>query len=218
MQNVLNETLANETLANETLANETLANECTKHATLEYLTNPLYYTILAKQKNENMEMKKNFKIETKFYRKRIIALVKDMLKDSTIKPTNSIRKIHDEYIYCLINYFKTQDRTDILQTQYLNEPNIDDDVLDDTLDDTLDDALGENLGSEKNELNELNINNANQGMMRKIVTMTTLDNFVINNSEQNKNDKKIIPIQKEVNLKCPTLKTKGIKNKKVKNE
>ena len=50
-------------------------------------------------------------------------------------------------------------------------------------------------------------------MMRKIVKPNTLDNFIIRNVIK-KNNAEHLPVQKEINLKDPELRVKGIAKKK----
>jgi hypothetical protein len=207
----------------------------TKNATIEYLINPLYHHILKKTKqNENIDEKNKNKEAIKFYRKRITALIKDMLKDPNIKPTSGIKEMHDEYVNCLITYFKMLDRTDILQNQYANAVGANAVEAHGVGANAVGangvgahgvgaHAVGANaveangVGANAVEANAVGANavganagisKANTSMMRKIITMPTLDNFVVNTSVKTKAEN--IPTKKEINLKCPTLKTKGI--------
>ncbi len=50
--------------------------------------------------------------------------------------------------------------------------------------------------------------------MKKMVKISNLDNFVIQTQSEEKNEKRIIPIKQEIDLKAANLKTKGIKKKK----
>ena len=54
--------------------------------------------------------------------------------------------------------------------------------------------------------------NVNDIMMNKYPTKNTLDNFVIK-QHNDSNETKIIPIILDVNLKEPSLKTKGVREK-----
>ena len=85
---------------------------------LEYLTNPSYYSILNKNNKTNMIKETNNKEDVRFYRKRIIALTKEMLKGDI--PSNGIKEAHDDYVNILIKYFKIVDKSDIIQDQYSN--------------------------------------------------------------------------------------------------
>jgi len=163
----------------------------------------------------------NSKSDIKFYRKRITALTKDMLKGDI--PDNSyIKVIYESYVNGLIKYFKMVDTSDIIQQQYLNE------------------ASEVGAGTSANEVgagtsaNEvvaatntldipIDIPNSNKEitidntMMRKHSGVSTLDNFVIKQSNDSK-ETRIIPLIIDVDLKEPSLKKKGVKEKVKKSE
>ena len=58
-------------------------------------------------------------------------------------------------------------------------------------------------------------------MLKKVINVSTLDNYVIksgnNNENNNENNNSSLPSKKNIDLHCPTLKTKGIVEKKKKN-
>lgn len=174
---------------------------------LEYLTNPAYYNIISKnRKNMINNMNINNKQEVKFYRKRIIALTKDMLKGAV--PSEGLKEIHDEYVKSIIKYFKILDKTDIIQDQYNN---ISDEVKDSSdnfkdNDDDDDDVIIDET---------LTIDDANELIMKKPVVTSNLNNFVISTATQ-QTDTRIIPVKLEIDLNSPSLKRKGIKPKKYK--
>ena len=177
-------------------------------ATLEYLTNPYYQNVLSSRNKKNTlinnkedQIDKN---DISFYRKRIVALTKDMLKGIEPPfPNKDIKKIYEDYVKNLINYFKIIDRKDILQDQYIIDASMNDIDLN-SIDD-IKDAL--------NQIETINYEKANELMMKKTIRVSNLDDFVvILKNEDEKNDR-IIPTKKEINLKSPNLKTKGIKVK-----
>jgi hypothetical protein len=190
-----------------------------KDITLEFLTNPLYHNIINLKSSLTNDNKIN-KHHLKFYRKRIIALSKEILNGNS--PNESLKKIHDDYVRAAIIYLKMVDTKDIIQEQYKSDlsnnemgPN----------------EMGPNeMGSNEMGPNEMgpneilpdintinfsnettSVDNANQQMMRKIVNISNLDNYVISTNTQNK--EYILPTKKEINLHAPDLKTKGIKKK-----
>ncbi len=55
-------------------------------------------------------------------------------------------------------------------------------------------------------------------MMRKIINVANLDNYVIMKQDVSTNDVRIIPQIFEMDLKAPQLKMKGVKGKKIKNK
>jgi len=166
----------------------------TKIASLTYLTNPLYQQIIKQQKDIKAASNKS---DIKFYRKRITSLTKDMLKGEI--PNNEyIKSIYDTYVNGLIKYFKMVDTTDIIQKQYKEKDE--------------DSQKIENNESNINTIKEVNIDKADDLLMRKISGPSTLDNFVIKTDNSNSNTR-IIPVIIDVDLKEPSLKKKGVKDK-----
>ena len=179
----------------------------TKIASLTYLTNPLYQQVL-KQQTQSTEH--NSKSDIKFYRKRITALTKDMLKGEM--PDNSyIKTIYDTYVNGLIKYFKMVDTSDIIQQQYLSSDN------------TVDSVKGENTLIIVNDCTDSEIPNTNKDiiinnvMMRKHTGVSTLDNFVVKQPNDSK-ETRFIPLITDIDLKEPSLKKKGVKEKVKKNK
>ena len=179
----------------------------TNDITLKYLTNPYYTNVIsARQKNiinkEESASAVN-KEDIHFYRKRIVALMKDMLKgiDPPI-PNNDIKTNHDEYVRHMINYFKMIDRKDILQDQYSQEEEEEEKEEEGKTD--LDDI--DITGIQLEKVNEL-------FMMKKTIKVANLDDFVIISNKVDEKEERTIPIKKEIDLKSPNLKTKGIKKK-----
>lgn len=180
-----------------------------KIASLTYLTNPLYQQVLKQQTQNTVH---NNKSDIKFYRKRITALTKDMLKGDI--PENSyIKTIYETYVNGLINYFKMVDTSDIIQQQYVEDA-----------------APACEAGASASEAGaaaaasplaipqtnkEITINN--NTMMRKHTGISTLDNFVIKQPNESK-ETRIIPLIIDVDLKEPSLKKKGVKEKIKKGE
>jgi len=186
-----------------------------KDITLEFLTNPLYHSSI-NSKLEATNSNKINKQDLKFYRKRIHALSKDLLKGDS--PNDSLKKIHDDYVRAAILYLKMIDTKDIIQDQYKNE------ILPDINNINFPNEMGPNeIGPNEMGPNEMgpneptNVDDANQQMMRKIVNISNLDNYVISKNTQE--NEVILPTKKEINLHAPDLKTKGIiiKDKKNKN-
>ena len=177
-----------------------------KIASLTYLTNPLYQQVLKQQTQNTVH---NNKSDIKFYRKRITALTKDMLKGDI--PENSyIKTIYETYVNGLIKYFKMVDTSDIIQQQYVEE------------------AAPANEAAPASEAaaaasplaipqtnKEITIDN--NTMMRKHTGISTLDNFVIKQPNES-NETRIIPLIIDVDLKEPSLKKKGVKEKIKKGE
>lgn len=174
--------------------------------TLEHMSNSNY---CYRKPNKNKNEKKVTKSDKKFYRKRIIHETKNMFKNEF--KNDSLKQHFNDYIFSLISYFKLMDKIDIIQTDYNgngekkfidNFENID--ILSDCCDG--DDEISDTELSNK-PTRSYNNQILNVTEKKKI----TLDNFVKSNKP--KQPIYIIPTQKEIDLKQPALKEKGIKNK-----
>jgi hypothetical protein len=189
----------------------------TMQATLEYLTAPYYQNVMnARKKNKETLNDPDTdssisKDDLHFYRKRIVALTKDMLKGiEAPAPNKDIKSHHDAYVRHMIQYFRMIDRKDILQDQYSSV------ASEAALEGANEEAANEEVAAEE----FISLEKANKLMMqKKTIKIANLDDFVIiqNNDldELNeKDEKRRIPIKKEIDLKTPNLKTKGIKKKK----
>jgi len=154
--------------------------------TLEYLLNPCLYERINQRNNgiENDIMK-----EIQFYRKRINHLTKEMSRGEYIN--DNFKKLFINYSSALIYYFKQIDEKDILQEEY----------------DNLDNS-NTNTNRNKNSDGDDNQNNANNLLIKKKEEVHNLDNFV---RKVNVNmNPKILPKQRNANIKNPDLKKKGI--------
>jgi len=192
----------------------TLSNK----ATLEYLTNPYYQNVLNARNKKNTFINKEDEVDKKdisFYRKRIVALTKDMLKGIEPPfPNEDIKKIYEDYVKNMINYFKMIDRKDILQDQYDKVILDEDESINANANANAIDANSiEDINDALKQIQTINYEKADELMMKKTIRVSNLDDFVvILKNEDEKNDR-IIPIKKEIDLKTPNLKTKGIKVK-----
>ena len=136
--------------------------------------------------------------DKKFYRKRIYFLVKDLLL-SKEEPPNlfpDVKYAFDHFIKTCIQYFKSIDNNDIIQADYESIKH------------------AAEMGSTIPELNVDNIHSqeeADKLLMRTIQMTSSLDSFVTR-KRLSPPEKMIMPKQKEVNLKEPSLKLKGVTN------
>jgi len=141
----------------------------------------------------------SFKKDKKFYRRRIYDITKSLLNndppDALLK---DVQDSFDSYVSSCIHYFKTLDKTDLIQEDYA--------------------TISESINM-MNEIEEPDVNQANTLMMRSIKFNYengkdgTLESFVkINKTEPEIAE--IIPQQKEFHLKDPIFKKKGIRKKK----
>jgi hypothetical protein len=120
-----------------------------------------------------------------------------MLKSSDLAPTKGINEAFDMYVNMLIKYFKIVDKTDIIQDQYDKDEEVEEDEL-------------SNLQEQMNTQVDMDIAH----ILRGSGPTPTLNNFVVATTTQQ--ETRVIPIKLEVDLKSPSLKTKGIKPKKIK--
>ena len=168
--------------------------------TLECLMNKEQYAkyINIKSASSETAMISNRK-DKKFYKKRIYDLTKQLLNNE--KPERmypDITSSFELYIKVCIEYFKALDKTDILQEDY--------------------NGLIPNVIDTNNAINIENAKNteeANKLMMRliKITEPNSLEKLV-KRTHSKEIKPQIPPKQKDINLKDPILKNKGIRKKK----
>ena len=186
---------------------EKFINEITLECLMNKCTYDKYCQMLGPAK------KSAHKKDKKFYRKRIYDLTKQLLnpevpqQDTPNTKTNAnanmdaslnpdITNAFEAYVKACIDHFKIVDKTDILQEDYKNLLDVD-------------------------NLNQINVDSihsveeADQCLMRsiKIREPNTLEKFV-KRKERKVEEPKPLPQQKDVNLKDPALKNKGIRKKK----
>ena len=182
-----------------------MSTEYVNQVTLECLMNKDTYKKYVATKKKNVVNKK----DQKFYRRRILSLTKGMLypeeaaeKPTTGTTTTSTTTINDPnvmglfqiYSKACIEYFKTLDKNDIIQEDYST------------------------LTTETAEMSPEDIKTQaeiDQLFMRSIHVKeaTTLDKFVKRSTTAPK-EEPILPKQKDINLRDPALKNKGIRKKK----
>ncbi len=137
------------------------------------------------------------KRDKKFYRKRILQLTKDILINVQQESLpNDIIFAFENYVKHCSQYFKMIDKTDIIQNDYKN----DDTEINHSL-------IDSNVNIDNSII--ISTDEANKLMMRSIKTdKYTLDKFVKITSITK--EQPIIPLQKEINLKDPILRNKGV--------
>jgi len=162
--------------------------------TLDCLLNKQMYNNQIKQKKSKLINKE----ERKFYRKRTFNLFKEMINGNT--PENlspDVKYAYDNFLNSTIQYFKTIDNNDIIQSEYK-------DVVFSTsnFSDIFIDCSTNSIKDSDSDLlftNSITLNSP-----------PTLDKYVIRTFNKKK-EQIILPKQKEINLNDPELKTKGIK-------
>ena len=152
---------------------------------------------------------KNFISDKKFYKKRILDLTKRLFRDE-LKDEQLINCFHS-YLKDCINHLKIADTSDIIQEKYVDSSNIINDILETNVVDNVDNV--DNVDSSITLMENDSYANCDH-LFWKIedVKKVNLDSFVINNAV--KNNKKILPVKAELNIKTKVHKTKGIAKKK----
>ena len=205
-----------------------MENTETDRATLALFSNPAYLNLL--KKRQLTSLKENHSPDIKFYRKRIIALFKTILKGEEIECISELKEIHSTFVLTAINYFKMIDTKDLIQTQYADKDTGENTCV--MVDPYMTDVdIGEDEGEvdvsdgniSNGNISDGNISNhnisfdkADEYMMRKTVHVANLDNYIINVNENSANDVRVIPIKMEYDLKAPEFRTKGVKHKQKK--
>ena len=173
-----------------------MSTEYVNQVTLECLMNKETYKKYVATKKKSVVNKK----DQKFYRRRILSLTKEMLypeETATTPLTNdpNIVGLFQIYTRACIEHFKTLDKNDIIQEDYS----------------TLTTETGEMSVEDIKTQAEID-----QLFMRSIHVKeaATLDKFVKRSTTAPK-EEPILPKQKDINLRDPALKNKGIRKKKI---
>ena len=177
-----------------------MSTEYVNQVTLECLMNKENYQKYVTQKKKSVVNKKDLK----FYRKRIMSLTKEILypeEDTTHpKADPNITGIFQIYSKACIEYFKSLDTNDIIQEDYASLE------AGTATAPTTTDIRAENMKTQED---------IDKQFLRsiKVTEPTTLDKFVRRNPAAEKPEP-ILPKQKDINLRDPVLKNKGIRKKK----
>jgi hypothetical protein len=135
--------------------------------------------------------------DRKFYKKRIYDLTKQLLNNQTTeKMFPDVVFSFETYIKACVEYFKVLDKSDILQQDYQDLPE------------------GDHFPAELNTDHITNSQEADQLMFKtiKIQEPNALEKLVKRTTTKLKKPM-ILPREKEINLKDPNLKNKGIRKK-----
>lgn len=205
-QDILETLIIQDVQNKNTIQQETKKTTNLNSITIEYFSNTGLYNKYVNKIDIDKCINKSDK---KFYKKRIINETKKMLKDEF--DSNELREMFNKYIFSLINHFKMIDTNEILQKQFL-EDNSQNNILD----------ISNNIDVSNNieQLDEINISdvsncNPDELLFKKNdCKILTMDNFI--NVKQRKREKIELPLKKNINLREPELKTKGIQKKKKK--
>lgn len=153
---------------------------------------------------KNKKTKAENKEERKFYKKRTYNLFKELITGNT--PTDllpDVKYAYDNFVNASIHYFKTIDNNDLRQEEYKDV----DFLLEECSKEFSEKPLAISFKEEADKL-----------MMRSIkMDIPTLDKYVKRTSTKKK-EEIILPKQKDIDLKNPELKTKGLKKKNITNK
>jgi hypothetical protein len=186
-------------------------------STIKNIDNINYITLetMANIDTYNKYLKKNnldhdavLKRDKKFYKKRIIAMIKDILNNNVNNNSDSpiddvVINAFNSFSRLCISHFKFKDTMDNIQGDYKGMD------FKSNLNDGID---SNNTGGILNEeCNTNTLNEANKLFMKQVdKKIITMDNFVIKTSPSPE-DEIIIPKTKDFNLKDPKYKKKDIK-------
>ena len=182
--------------------------------TIEYFSNTGFYN---KYLNKSEIEKYISKSDKKFYKKRIINETKKMLKDEF--ETDTLREIFNKYIFSLINHFKIIDRNEILQKQFNNLSGsvTETEFHIDFSNNKINSDISNNLNNNENSIDISDISSCNPDELlfkKNDYKILTMDNFV--KKKQKQREKIHLPLKKNINLREPELKMKGIHKKEKK--
>ena len=140
------------------------------------------------------------KEDKRFYRKRIFNLFKEIINNQTPKDLPpDVNYAYDNFVRSAIQYFKIIDNNDIIQSEYKD----------------YDFSSNNNNSSNEtcdNSNNLVNSSEADKLLMRTVkIDVPTLDKYVKRKINKT-NTEIILPKQKEINLKDPEFKNKGLKD------
>ena len=161
--------------------------------TLDYFVNKTQYDSVLKKKGQRQC--ENFRIDTKFYKKRILDLTKKLFRDEI--ENEQVLSGFNSYLKTCISYLKFLDTNDIIQEKYIDESELTKNITDVSAVSMYDESYKncDHLFGKVGDVKQVN-----------------LDSYVINNCA--KNNKKLLPVKESVNIKTKEHRTKGIIKKK----
>lgn len=155
--------------------------------TLLFLTNERMMETISEKINKKDTKNK------KFYKKRIFQTTKDILGNNCQEIPEYIVNSFDAYAKDLINYFRAIDSNDLNQSDYNGVSTRNNDL-----------NISENIDEDLHTVTMKTCNIKEKNVLEKMVTKQKI-----------KKEKEIIlPRKKTIDLKSPTLRTKGVREKK----
>lgn len=156
--------------------------------TIRLMSNNVYKHTLIEKINVDEPTKEEYD----FYKKRILHMIKDMFKGTF--PNENIKQIHTEYMNIIIEHFKREDTTDIIQKEYTQK---------------------EFNQEVKKDMKPFDITISDKAICKDTISKkVTLDNFVTSTHKYAKKPLSI-PSKREINIKTEEHKTKGLKCNRV---
>ncbi len=168
--------------------------------TLDCLLNKKMYNKHLKSK----KIQQLNKEERNFYRKRTYNLFKEIISGNIPKDlAPDVKYTYDNFVNSAIQYFKTVDNNDIIQSEYIG------------YNFSLEDSSKQICDISANEVKK---NEADLSLLTRSVKIEipTLDKYVTR-TRIKKEEEIILPQQKEINLKDPELKNKGLQKNNIGN-
>jgi hypothetical protein len=165
-----------------------MSKEYINEITLQYLTNDISLTKV-NEKNEKKDVKNK-----KFYKKRIQDLTKGLLNgDKNNEIPEDLYRVFNLYVKQCVYHFKQLDSSDILQEEYMNL-------------ESMNDIIQENNEETNRKIKIATMNTCN------IKEKNALEKFIVRTKITDKKEEEY-PKKKDLDLKNPLLKSKGIKKK-----
>ena len=152
---------------------------------LQYLTNPQELNKLTNLKKTSALLKTDLNI----YKKRIFQLTKDILRGEKVDAT--INRAFDNYALTCIEYFKFQDKMEIIQSDY------------------------KDIKNPVNKINKFDLDNTNNIIMKANKPPNPKITDFIKIKSTKKIKPPIIPVKRIINLKDPKFREKGVKKKNI---
>lgn len=193
------------------------------HVTLGFMVNQPQYERYLRAREADLNGK--YEQAKRFYKKRIIDLTKELLRGETVNDL-FVLQAFDAYAKSCITYFRTKDKNDTLQEEYMAEcnavgylPPIVEETANNGIHDDNDND-NDNTDDDDNHQNQT-LNDSSKKKLEILMSFDkhktqtpTLDTFVIKTTTSSTSVAPIIPKKKEINLDDPKFKTKDIKPKK----
>ena len=167
----------------------------TDNVTLTYLTNPIYNLeqTTPSVKESKQSISRN---EIKFYRKRINALSRNLMKGEILN--DNVKAAHDEFVKVAIDYLKLTDTEELIQNEY--------------------DGCDYDAKTTNTDV-KFDIDQANSFIISKQEPSHTLDSYVtIKKVNVSKTEQKVKhPQRRNLDLHSSGLRLKGVKSRKKEN-